>query len=170
MHAPLAATGSVRQTRALLPWWAVGITLAVLELVVFVTQDRGIGASTAYSHIVGVAWPALRNASWSGIAGAASWEEWFLIGGFLGAWLMARARSRTTATPRLERPTIGRVAASFVGGALLIFGARLAGGCTSGHILSGGIQLAVSSLWFAFCTITAGVLAIRLLRGRRATP
>jgi len=31
----------------------------------------------------------------------------------------------------------------------LIFGARMAGGCTSGHVLSGGMQLAVSSLVFA---------------------
>ena len=30
-----------------------------------------------------------------------------------------------------------------------IIGARMAGGCTSGHILSGGMQLAVSSLVFA---------------------
>lgn len=42
-----------------------------------------------------------------------------------------------------------RIAWAFVGGFLLLFGARLAGGCTSGHIISGGIQLAVSSLVFA---------------------
>ena len=160
----MGATAPVREVRALLPWWAVGVVLAVLELVVFVTQDRGIGASTAYAHIVGVAWPALRNASWHGIANAATWEEWFLLGGCLGAWLMTRARVRTGEGPRGEPPTAGRVAASFAGGFLVIFGARLASGCTSGHILTGGIQLAVSSLWFAFCTITAGVLAIRLLR------
>ena len=161
----MGATAPVREVRALLPWWAVGVVLAVLELAVFVTQDRGIGASTAYAHIVGVAWPALRNASWSGIANAASWEEWFLLGAFLGAWLMTRLRARGAAM-RAQPPTAGRVAASFAGGFLVIFGARLASGCTSGHILTGGIQLAVSSLWFAVCTILAGVLAIRLLRRR----
>jgi uncharacterized membrane protein YedE/YeeE len=42
-----------------------------------------------------------------------------------------------------------------VGGFYLIFGARLAGGCTSGHILSGGMQLALSSLLFAGVAIAA---------------
>ncbi|VAY88600.1 hypothetical protein CARN8_3350001 [mine drainage metagenome] len=36
-----------------------------------------------------------------------------------------------------------------MGGVLLLFGARMAGGCTSGHIISGGMQLAYSSLLFA---------------------
>lgn len=42
-----------------------------------------------------------------------------------------------------------RILWSLIGGFILIFGARMAGGCTSGHILSGGMQLAVSSLVFA---------------------
>jgi len=46
---------------------------------------------------------------------------------------------------------------SFVGGFILIIGARMAGGCTSGHILSGGMQLSVSSLVFAVF-VFAGLL------------
>ena len=42
-----------------------------------------------------------------------------------------------------------RIIWSFIGGFILIIGARMAGGCTSGHVLSGGMQLAVSSLVFA---------------------
>jgi len=42
-----------------------------------------------------------------------------------------------------------RIIWAFTGGFILIFGARMAGGCTSGHVLSGGMQLAVSSLVFA---------------------
>lgn len=151
--------------RAVLPWWAVGLLLAVLELVVFTVQDRGIGASTAYAHVVGLAWPSLRNASWTAIAPAASWEEWFLLGGLVGAWLTAFLRGGVR---RGTPPGMGRLAAAFGGGFLMILGARLAGGCTSGHVLSGGIQLAVSSLWFAIVAIGAGALAIRLLRGRAA--
>jgi hypothetical protein len=45
----------------------------------------------------------------------------------------------------------GRILWAFTGGFLLLFGARMAGGCTSGHIISGGIQFAVSSWVFAFC-------------------
>ncbi len=42
-----------------------------------------------------------------------------------------------------------RIIWSFMGGFILIIGARMSGGCTSGHILSGGMQLAFSSLTFA---------------------
>lgn len=47
-----------------------------------------------------------------------------------------------------------RIIWSLFGGFLLIFGARMAGGCTSGHVISGGMQLAVSSLVFAGLLIT----------------
>ena len=146
----------VRMERALLPWWAVGAVLAVLELIVFATQGRVIGASTTYPYLAGVVWPGLRNASWTKIAPAGSWELWFLIGGFAGAWAMASARKGIAgAALRAPPPTPARVAASFLGGVLLIFGARLADGCTSGHVLSGGIQLAVSSLWFTLWALLA---------------
>ena len=38
---------------------------------------------------------------------------------------------------------------SFIGGLLLLFGARMAGGCTSGHMMSGIIQGSVSGYIFA---------------------
>ena len=41
-----------------------------------------------------------------------------------------------------------RIIWAFIGGFILIFGARMAGGCTSGHILSGGMQLAISRFGF----------------------
>jgi len=43
---------------------------------------------------------------------------------------------------------------AFTGGFILIFGARMAGGCTSGHILSGDMQLAFSSLIFTVFVFT----------------
>jgi uncharacterized membrane protein YedE/YeeE len=45
---------------------------------------------------------------------------------------------------------IKRLIWAFFGGFLLLFGARTAGGCTSGHVISGGMQLAASSMLFAF--------------------
>jgi uncharacterized membrane protein YedE/YeeE len=50
----------------------------------------------------------------------------------------------------------------FLGGFLFMFGARLAGGCTTGHILSGTAQMAISSLIFGSAVFTAGYLTARL--------
>ena len=38
---------------------------------------------------------------------------------------------------------------AFLGGFIVLYGARLAGGCTSGHMMSGMMQTAVSGYVFA---------------------
>ena len=63
--------------------------------------------------------------------------------------------------------TVKRNAAAFFGGVLLLFGARLAGGCTSGHMISGISQLALSSFIFGVVTFGAAILMAKFLyRGR----
>ena len=89
-----------------------------------------------------------------------------LIGGFLAA---AIGRTRAPATEMVhanETTTARRYRDAFLGGLLLIFGARLAGGCTSGHIISGITQLAVSSIIFAAGVFASGILTAKLLGGR----
>jgi Sulphur transport len=44
----------------------------------------------------------------------------------------------------------------FLGGVVMIFGSRMAGGCTSGHGISGMSFLALSSLWTVASIFTAG--------------
>ena len=60
-----------------------------------------------------------------------------------------------------------RYASSFVGGMLLLFGARLAGGCTSGHMISGISQLALSSFLFGMATFGAAILMAKFLYRNR---
>ena len=51
-----------------------------------------------------------------------------------------------------------RLAAAFVGGAVEMYGARLAGGCASGHGISGTLQLALSSWVFTIVMFTTAIL------------
>lgn len=53
---------------------------------------------------------------------------------------------------------------AFLGGVLILFGARLAGGCTSGHIISGITQLSISSMIFAVGVFAAGIFTAKMLR------
>jgi hypothetical protein len=58
-----------------------------------------------------------------------------------------------------------RAAWAFAGGAVAMFGARLADGCPSGHGLSGVMQLSVSGLAAMVCFFAGGVMvAGRLYR------
>ncbi|MEW6020431.1 MAG: YeeE/YedE thiosulfate transporter family protein [Pseudomonadota bacterium] len=94
-----------------------------------------------------------------------------VIGGFLAALL--RGGLNTRAVPRLWKSRYGsspafRFAAAFAGGFLLLFGARLAGGCTSGLVLSGTAMLAPAGFVFAFAILGSGIVTARLLYRRSA--
>jgi hypothetical protein len=56
-----------------------------------------------------------------------------------------------------------RIVAAVAGGVLLGFGSRWAGGCTSGHGISGTMQLALSSWVSACCFFIGGIATARLL-------
>ena len=50
-----------------------------------------------------------------------------------------------------------RYSLAFIGGFFVLWGARLAGGCTSGHMMSGMMQTSVSGYLFAAATFLAAV-------------
>jgi uncharacterized membrane protein YedE/YeeE len=58
-----------------------------------------------------------------------------------------------------------RLAIALLGGILLGLGARWAGGCTSGHGISGTLQLALSSWVAAICFFAGGILVAGLMYG-----
>ncbi len=160
--------------RPILGWALAGSLLAVINLLTFIFAHRPIGASTAFPYLGNLIFPAIENEYWIEIKKAGYWEVWFLLGGLIGAFITSKITKtfRFTLTPvywekRLNLSTKTRVLFAFVGGFLLIFGARMAGGCTSGHMFSGGMQLAVSSLWFAMFAFIGGLIAANLLYRRR---
>ncbi len=51
----------------------------------------------------------------------------------------------------------------FIGGILMAFGARLAGGCTSGHGISGTLQLSLASWVSLLCFFIGGIIAIQFI-------
>jgi uncharacterized membrane protein YedE/YeeE len=90
-----------------------------------------------------------------------------LVGGFLAA-LLGGTRAPSAEMVHAGETTAGRrYRDAFIGGLLIIFGARLAGGCTSGHIISGITQLAVSGVLFGAAVFGAGMLTARLMNGGR---
>src|SRR6056297_2286641 len=63
-----------------------------------------------------------------------------------------------------ENPTL-RYVTVFFAGVLVLFGARLAGGCTSGHMMSGMMQTSLSGYLFALGTFAVAVpLAILIYK------
>ena len=90
----------------------------------------------------------------------------FVLAMMLGAFLSVRARGGLDAAersmPELWRANFGdgqwkRYAAAFAGGFIVLYGARLAGGCTSGHMMSGMMQTALSGYILAAGAFAAAI-------------
>jgi hypothetical protein len=96
------------------------------------------------------------------------------VGGGISALLLRKRQPAQDkgSMPAMWRERFGdsvmrRDVAAFAGGVLLLFGARLAGGCTSGHMISGISQLAVSSFIFGVTAFGAAILMAHFLyRGK----
>lgn len=91
-----------------------------------------------------------------------------LVGGFLASRLGRTGAPAAEMVHARETTTGRRYLDAFAGGFLIVFGARLAGGCTSGHIISGMSQLAVSSFIFAAAVFASGMGTARLIKAWRA--
>jgi len=87
-----------------------------------------------------------------------------LVGGVLAARLFGTRAPAAAVVHASETTPARRYRDAFIGGVLIIFGARLAGGCTSGHIISGITQLAVSGILFGAAVFGAGILTARIIK------
>jgi len=137
-----------------------------------------LGASTTFVRVAGL----LEQWALPGRAGAnayfqmtrlvVDWQMLFVAGIFAGSLisaLLGRSLKVETVPPLSGRSAWRRAVAAFVGGALALFGGRLAGGCPSGHGLSGMMQLSASGLLAMLCFMVGGMVVARLVyrRGRR---
>jgi uncharacterized membrane protein YedE/YeeE len=145
-------------------WIFAGLGIAVLNAFVFWYADRPIGASTFFPYLADNISGAVDNEYFKQITKSGSWEVPFLAGGFLSGLIISLLRKEFKIKmihdnwEKYKGNGYGKRAVwAFIGGFILIFGARMAGGCTSGHVISGGMQLAVSSLIFAVF-VFAGLL------------
>lgn len=96
----------------------------------------------------------------------------FVISMVFGGLLASRLqKQRAPQLPRFHQVTFGegranRNALAFIGGLLVLFGARLAGGCTSGHMMSGMMQTAISGYVFTAAAFAAAIPTAILLYKR----
>ncbi len=93
-----------------------------------------------------------------------------VIGAAVSAYLRGGVAKEERVMPPIWRANFGdshmkRYLAAFVGGFIVLYGARLAGGCTSGHMMSGMMQTSLSGYIFALGAFGAAVpLAMMMYR------
>lgn len=164
------------------PAWSpylVGALIGLLSMATFYFSDKPLGASTAYARLAGMVGKrfARRHTEslkyYQDFKPRVDWEVMLVVGvvggAFLSAWLGGELTGEWLPpmwAARFGEDSLGlRLAAAFAGGGLMAFGARMAGGCTSGHGISGALQLSVGS-WVALVCFFIGGTATALLMFR----
>jgi uncharacterized membrane protein YedE/YeeE len=156
--------------------YAVGIGIGILSWFTWLISRKPIGCSTSFARSTGMIERLFRGPKveaklyYQEVRPVVDWQWMLVLGMIIGAlissllsgdfrfqWVPSRwaAAFGTNALPR--------VVVALLGGVLLGFGARWAGGCTSGHGISGTMQLAVSSWISAICFFVGGILMAQLL-------
>ena len=157
--------------------YVVGALIGVLSMATFYFSDKPIGASTSYARLAGMLGRVVAPKHTDSLKyfqdnkPAVDWEVMLALGAVLGAFLAAWQGNELTGEwlPAMWAARFGegsltlRLGAAFVGGILMAFGARLAGGCTSGHGISGTMQLSVGSWIAVLCFFAGGIPAAMLM-------
>ncbi|MBZ4655122.1 MAG: protein of unknown function YeeE/YedE [Peptococcaceae bacterium] len=162
-------------------WVKGGIALGILNIIIFLSGNH-LGTTTFYAQTTGYVtnffFPDWIPASeWTkGTCGGAEslsvgWQWLFVLGLFLGAFLANRtskAKEEQPAVPVMWAERFGhkpkvRYLHAFLGGFLLLLGSRIAGGCTSSHVISGMSQMALSGIVFGMAVFAAGIPAALFL-------
>ena len=162
--------------------YVVGAGIGVLSWVTFAWMGKALGTSTTMVRLVGLAESVFvpdhvaKNpyfAKYIVDKPAIDWQMMLVLGLLFGAFLSAFLGKswKVEKVPELWQWRFGsnraiRYGAAFVGGFLALFGARMAGGCTSGHGISGGLQLSVGSWLFFAAFFVTGIVTALVLFGK----
>ena len=160
------------------PYFA-GVVIGLLQIPAFLVIETALGASSSYVTVGALltSWldPSILDVKYAAAHVAATAKNWWqvaLVGGVaIGAFISMKmsGAKRGPVSPVWSRAlgsasSAKRYAVAFFGGFIMLFGARIADGCTSGHGLSGMAQLSVGST-VAVAAMFAGGIAMGIVFG-----
>ena len=156
--------------------YIVGAGIGVLSWLTFYFADKAIGASSFYATLAGFIGKLVARKHTDSLKyfqtnqPRVDWGFVFvtctILGGFVAAWTGGEIRNEWLHPMWVDRfgdSIVLRAIIGFAGGVLMAFGARLAGGCTSGHGISGTLQLNAGSWLTVVCMFIAGIATAMLL-------
>ena len=158
--------------------YVAGIVVGLLQIPAFLIIKSALGASSSYVSFAGYIssifdWSITDNTYFNKYMTSLkyAWQSSLLIGIVLGAYFSMKlsGSKRKSFSPIWKKSInmdslIQRSAMGFIGGFVLLFGARWAGGCTSGHGLSGTGQLSISSIIVVIMMFIGGALVSNLFK------
>ncbi len=156
--------------------YAVGIGIGILSWFTFLISKKPLACSTTFAKAGGMIERAIRGSEvdkklyYREIKLNLDWQFMLVIGIVAGSFLAALLSGdfQLQWVPSLWAGSFGgsallRIIGALIGGIFLGFGARWADGCTSGHGISGTMQLALSSWISAICFFIGGIITASIV-------
>jgi uncharacterized membrane protein YedE/YeeE len=156
--------------------YAVGIGIGILSWFTFLISKKPLACSTTFAKASGMLEQLFRGKSvalkpyYQQLTLKIDWQWMLVIGIIIGAFISSLLSGDFSWQwlPDMWRKSFGdnpitRIVAALIGGIFLGFGARFADGCTSGHGISGTLQLSVSSWLSVLSFFVGGVLMAHVL-------
>ncbi|HEY5038982.1 MAG TPA: YeeE/YedE thiosulfate transporter family protein [bacterium] len=146
------------------PWWLGGLGLGLTAVALAWFTGRRLGVTGGYEDACSV----MTKDESSYNVSPSLWKMWFILGLPLGGFIANIGHwSWTWLFGRLDAFTFGnsfwKIVWLFIGGILIGFGARWAGGCTSGHSILGVSLGNKMSILATVAFLVAGILFTNLL-------
>ena len=152
--------------------WIGGIGIGLYLLFQFWVTNKPLGCSTSYGHMCGVVSRTryFRTGEYENLN---NWRIWFVIGlpigGALAAitspdyhWTLSFSMGEMYDSV-LPEALWAKALVLVSGGILMGLGARMAGGCTSGHAISGISFLNVPSMLAGGMFFAGGIIAVQTI-------
>ncbi len=157
-------------------WLPAAFALSGIILFVFATFGPPASSSGYVSTLKGAIQTVApdyvtQKVHYSKMPDTGSWLFAFVLGMAIGGFIAGRTSSVPVKDiPEIWQQRFGdskmkRYLATFVGGFLILFASRLAGGCTLGLFISGSTQLALSGLYFGVLIFAFAMLTARIVYG-----
>ncbi len=141
------------------PWWLSGILIGLTVPLLYLLAGKAFGISTSLQEIGAVCAPNSKIEYLGKFDRKANfWTIVFVIGIAVGSFIATRFLS--TDPPSFLPESFSSLAGAIkltVGGFLIGFGTRYAGGCTSGHSITGISNLNWPSLVATICFFAGGL-------------
>lgn len=154
--------------------YIAGALLGIVGILAVWMSDSLLGASGAFENLAGIVGKAVTPDAFDNMyfnfimPASITWGVLLLVGIFFGGMLGAissrtfRLRSTSDDDPQWRRifgpQPWKRWVVAFFGAIILEYGAGIAGGCTSGLAISGGMLLAPAAFLFIAAMFASGIL------------
>ncbi|HEY5982101.1 MAG TPA: YeeE/YedE thiosulfate transporter family protein [Anaerolineales bacterium] len=161
--------------------YVAGVLLGLVGICTVVFANKMLGASGGFENIAGMLGKAVAPAAFNNtyfnfvMPAQVTYAVMLLVGIFFGGTLGALS-SRTFKVRTMDDPLWKKVFGKelwkrwlllFVGGIIVEYAAGIAGGCTSGLAISGGMLLAPAAFLFIAGMFAGGIPTALLVYGKR---